>query len=132
MNEEMDEMLPGLRRRSNSDARSLSETLSASPNVERVGESAEWIDGALCSNFESKKGRDSSNESDWGRGMAPLTVVASNPCVTSRDTRKSMASFTPPALLRVYVNTRHSSSGDGTNFSVDTDGVVVEVWGPLM
>ena len=101
MKEEKEDMLPGLRKRSNREARSVRETLSASPKVERVGESVEWIEGAFCRSLESKNGRDSSKESDLGRGIVPLTVVASNPYATRRDMRKSMASFKPPALLRV-------------------------------
>lgn len=101
MKEENDDMLPGLRSRSNKDARSLRDTLSASPNVERVGESVEWIEGAFWRSLESKKGRESSKESDFGRGIVPLTVVASSPYDTRRKIRKSMASFKPPALFRV-------------------------------
>src|ERR1700733_1991862 len=101
MKEEKEETLPGFRRRSKKEARSLNETLSPSPNVERVGESVECKDGALCSSLESKKGSDSSNESDLGRAIAPLTVVASGPGATRREMRKSMASLRPPALLRV-------------------------------
>ena len=78
MKEEKEDMLPGLRRRSKSEARSLIEPLSPS-KVERVGESVEWIDEAFCRSLESKNGSDSSKESDFGRGMAPLTVVASRP-----------------------------------------------------
>src|SRR3989440_6655744 len=101
MKEEKEETLPGFRSRSKKEARSLNETLTPSPKVERVGESVASKDGALCNSLESKKGNDSSNESDLGRAMAPLTVVASSPCATRREMRKSMASFRPPALFRV-------------------------------
>ena len=79
MKEEKEETLPGLRRRSKKEARSFNELLSVSPKVERVGESVECKDGALCNSLESKKGSDSSNESDLGRAIVPLTVVASSP-----------------------------------------------------
>ena len=90
-------MLPGLRILPKRDPRSLA----SSPNVDRVGESVPSGAGALCRSFESKNGRESSKESDFGLGIAPLTVVASKPCGMSRETKKSMASFNPPALLRV-------------------------------
>ena len=95
--EEMEEMLPGLRILSKREPRSLA----SSPNVDRVGESVPRGAGEFWSNLESKKGRESSKESDLGLGMAPLTVVASKPYGMRHDTRKSMASFKPPALLRV-------------------------------
>jgi len=79
MNEENEEMLPGLRSRSKSEARSLNEMLSPSPKVDLVGESVECRDGAFCRSLESKKGSDSSKESDFGRAIAPFTVVASSP-----------------------------------------------------
>lgn len=85
MKDENDEMLPGLRSLSNRDARS--ETgVSPSAKLVRVGES-EWREGAFCSSLESKKGNESSKESDFGRGIAPLTVVASSPCGTSCEMR---------------------------------------------
>ena len=83
MKDEKDVMLPGLRRRSNRDARSDTGVLSPSAKLDRVGESVEWRDGAFCRSFESKKGSESSKESDLGRGIAPFTVEASRPCGTS-------------------------------------------------
>ena len=82
MKEENEEMLPGFRSRSKSEARSLIGVPSPSPKVERVGESV-CSEGAFCSSFESKNGRESSKESDLGRGMEPLMVVASRPRGTS-------------------------------------------------
>jgi hypothetical protein len=98
MNEENEEMLPGFLRRSKIDPRSLV----SSVKLGRVGESVAIGVGACCRSFESKNGKDSSKESDLGRGIAPLTVVASRPWATSREIKKSIASFSPPALLRVY------------------------------
>jgi hypothetical protein len=107
MKDEKDEMLPGFRSRSKMDPRSLE----SSEKFGRVGESVTMGAGACCKSFESKKGRDSSNESDFGRGIAPFTVVASNPWATRREIKKSMASFRPPALLRVYPSMTRSSGG---------------------
>ena len=73
--EEMEEMLPGLRIFPKREPRSLA----SSAKVDRVGESVPSGAGAFCSSLESKKGRESSNESDFGLGIAPLTVVASKP-----------------------------------------------------
>ena len=103
--DEIEEMLPGLRSLSKSEPRSLT---SSPLNVERVGESVVRGKGACWSSFELKKGRDSSKESDLGRGIEPLTAVASKPCTTRRETRKSIASFKPPALLRVYARVRRA------------------------
>ena len=100
MKDEKDPILPGFLRRSNRDARSEIGVLSPSPNCERVGESV-CNDGAFCSSLLSKNGSESSKESETGLGMAPLIVVASRPCGTSCEIRKSMASFNPPALFRV-------------------------------
>ena len=57
---------------------------SASPslNMERVGESVPSGGSARCRSLDSKKGRESSNVSDLGRGMDPFTVAASKPFVT--------------------------------------------------
>ena len=93
----MEEMLPGLRILPKSEPRSLA----SSPKVDLVGESVARGAGACCRSLESKNGRDSSKESDLGRGIEPLTVVASSPWATKREMRKSMASLRPPALLRV-------------------------------
>src|SRR5436190_22194619 len=114
MKDENDEMLPGLRRRSNMEPRSLA----SSAKLGRVGESVTMGAGACCKSLESKKGKASSNESDFGRGIAPFTVVASRPWATSREMRKSMASFRPPALFRVYPRTS-LSSGEVTFSSED-------------
>jgi len=85
MKEEKDEILPGLRSLSNRDARS--ETgVSPSAKLARVGES-ECNEGAFCNSLESKKGSESSKESDFGRGIAPFTVIASSPCGTSCEMR---------------------------------------------
>jgi hypothetical protein len=75
MKEENEEMLPGFRSLSKIDPRSLV----SSGKLGRVGESVTMGVGACCNSLESKNGRDSSNESDLGRGIAPLTVVASRP-----------------------------------------------------
>lgn len=111
MKEEKEPMLPGLRNLSKRED-DLSETGVVSPSrkMDRVGESLRCSDGAFCRIFDSKKGKESSNESDFGRGMAPLMVDASRPCGTSCEIRKSMASFKPPALLRVYVSTSRPSA----------------------
>lgn len=105
INDEKEEMLPGFRSLSKIDPRSLV----SSEKLGRVGESVMRGAGACCNNLESKKGKDSSKESDLGRGIAPFTVVASRPCATRRDIKKSMASLRPPALLRVYPSTTRSS-----------------------
>ena len=68
-----------------------------------------WCWELLWMSLLSKKGRESSKESDFGRGIAPFTVEASRPWGIRRATRKSMASFRPPALLRVYWRRRRSS-----------------------
>lgn len=104
MKDENEDILPGLRRRSKIEPRSEA----SSAKLGRVGESVTSGAGACCSSLESKNGSDSSKESDFGRGMAPLTVVASSPWETSLEIRKSMASFNPPALLRVYPRTSRS------------------------
>lgn len=101
----MEEILPGLRILPKREPRSLA----SSPNVDLVGESVPSGVGAFCSSLESKKGNESSKESDFGLGIAPFTVAASSPCGISRDTRKSIASLSPPALLRVYARSSRSS-----------------------
>lgn len=68
-------MLPGFRIFPKREPRSLA----SSAKVDRVGESVPNGAGAFCSNLESKNGKESSNESDFGLGIAPLTVVASKP-----------------------------------------------------
>ena len=73
--EEIEEMLPGFRILPKMEPRSLT----SSPKVDRVGESVPRGAGAFWSNLESKNGRESSKESDLGRGIAPLTVAASSP-----------------------------------------------------
>lgn len=73
--DDMEEMLPGLRNFSNNEPRSLT----SSPKVDLVGESVPSGAGACCRSLELKNGKLSSNESDFGRGMAPLTVAASKP-----------------------------------------------------
>lgn len=101
MKEENEPMLPGFLNLSNKDDLSETGVVSPSKKIDRVGESLRCKDGAFCNNLDSKKGSESSNESDFGRGIAPLIVVASRPCGTSSEIKKSIASFRPPALLRV-------------------------------
>lgn len=98
---EKEPILPGFLRRSKREARSEIGVLSPSPKAERVGESVECKDGAFCRIFDSKNGNESSKESEIGRGIAPLTVIASRPCGTSCEIKKSIASLRPPLLLRV-------------------------------
>jgi len=97
-NEEIEDMLPGFLSLSKMVLRSRA---TSSLKEDFVGESEATGAGACCNNFESKYCRDSSKESDFGRGMDPLTMVVSIPAAISREWRKSIASLTPPALLRV-------------------------------
>jgi len=109
MKEEKEPMPPGLRSLSNKDDLSDTGVVSPSAKIDRVGESLRCSVGAFCKIFDSKKGKESSKESDFGRGIAPLMVDASSPCGTSCEMRKSIASLRPPALLRVYVSTNRPS-----------------------
>lgn len=109
MKDEKDPILPGFLNLSNRDDRSDTGVESPSRNSDRVGESLRCNEGAFCRILDSKNGSESSKESDFGRGMAPLTVDASKPWGTSCEIRKSMASFNPPALFRVYVSTNRPS-----------------------
>jgi hypothetical protein len=93
MNELKEDILPGFLSLSNSDLLLLSST-----KLGRVGDS---VENAGWSSLDSKKGMLSSKESDFGRGMAPLTVFESNPREMSGRRRKSIASFKPPALFLV-------------------------------
>lgn len=79
INDENDPMLPGFRSLSNREDLSDTGVLSPSKKIERVGESFKCRKGAVCSSLDSKKGKESSKESDFGRGMAPLIVLASSP-----------------------------------------------------
>jgi len=78
-NEEIDDMLPGLRSRSKMVLRSRA---ASSAKADEVGESVAIVVGG-CRSFDSKKGRESSNESDFGRGMAPFTTVTSTEAAAS-------------------------------------------------
>lgn len=101
INEENDPIEPGFLSLSKSEDRSETGVTSPSRKMDRVGESLRCRDGAFCRSLDSKNGSESSKESDFGRGMAPLIVDASRPCGTSCEIKKSIASLSPPALLRV-------------------------------
>lgn len=83
INEENDPIEPGFRSLSNNDDLSETGVISPSRKIDRVGESLRCKDGAFCNSLDSKNGRESSKESDFGRGIAPLIVDASSPCGTS-------------------------------------------------
>ena len=108
MRSELGELEPFLRRRSIKELNeamlegflSLSKMeplVLSSTKLPRVGESV--FTG--CKSFDSKNGMFSSKESDFGRGMAPFTALASRPLLKKGTSRKSIASFKPPALFRV-------------------------------
>lgn len=78
------------------------------PKAAAAAESCPLEVPALWRSFESKNLRLSSKESDFGRGMVPRTVEMSKPCAISTVVRNSIASLTPPALLRVYDRVRLS------------------------
>jgi len=87
MKEENEPILPGLRNLSNSDDLSVTGVMAPSRKADLVGESLRCSEGAFCNILDSKKGSESSKESDLGRGIAPLMVDASRPCGTSCSTR---------------------------------------------
>src|SRR5690349_53823 len=74
MKELKEDMLPGFRSLSKNDRPLLS-----SAKLPRVGDSEESAGSARCRSLESKYGMLSSKESDFGRGMAPLTALESSP-----------------------------------------------------
>ena len=77
VNESNELMLPGFRSLSRNEPRSL---ISSEGNVDRVGESSEALVGCiLCKSLLSKNGSVSSNMSDFGLAIAPLTASASSP-----------------------------------------------------
>ncbi len=96
MKELKEDMLPGLRSLSK-----IERLLLSSAKLPRVGDSVEMAGSARCRSLDSKNGMLSSNESDFGRGIAPLTRLESKPREMNGRSKKSMASFRPPALLRV-------------------------------
>ena len=102
--EEREPMLPGLRSLLKRELRSLR----SSPKVDRVGESVPHGGCVVCSSFVLKNGSESSNESDLGRGIAPLTLVASTLKLARAVTRKSVASFKAPSTLRVKLSNKRS------------------------
>jgi hypothetical protein len=81
-NEEIEDMLPGFRSLSKIVLRSRT---TSSLKDDFVGESEATGAGACCKSLESKYWRDSSKESDFGRGMDPLTIVVSMPAAMSRE-----------------------------------------------
>lgn len=114
--EEIEVMLPGFRSRSRILLRSRA---MSAPNAVFTGESLARDDGACWRSLESKYCRDSSKESDFGRGIEPLTMVASTAAVANCANRKSIASRRPPALLRVNPQT---SVAVGEPSSVSSSG----------